>query len=161
MTAKTFLFPLWWHTHAVISHYYLLCLNWNILNWVRIGPIHSIVVDFWSDVTFMKVALKHPWGWDRCMYQTGIVLRKRMESPSERITFLGLIHYFSLPYFSRLLVWKYIKPINTKIIYVLLKFTNWNSWPNQARFGLRPSSMIVKCGEFNLNPTWDTAEIVN
>ena len=25
--AKTFLFPLWWHTHAAVSHYYLLCFT--------------------------------------------------------------------------------------------------------------------------------------
>ena len=29
VTTKTFLFPLWWHTQAVISHYYLIYLNWD------------------------------------------------------------------------------------------------------------------------------------
>ena len=40
MTKKTFLFPLWWHTDAAISHYYLLCLNW-VPKYTVVASTHS------------------------------------------------------------------------------------------------------------------------
>ena len=67
---------------------------WKVPNLLRIRPLYRIEVtgDLWHGVTSMKVALKTPRGWDGCMYQIRLVLRRQMKpSPFQKgFLFLAL-----------------------------------------------------------------------
>ena len=135
---------------------------------MRIEPIYCIKVtgDLWPDFTSMKVALKPPWGWDGCMCLIELVLRQRMDQGplQEGLLFLGS--------FISSLCLLLVLSIALKIYHSYWRNNLWTIKLRKLKFVARlvirwefdydlPLCMIFKFGQFNLNPTWDTAEIVS
>ena len=92
-----------------------------------IYTLEKCLLASWYPVTSINLPLKPPREWDECMDQIGLMLRQRMPLQigllflGSFISFLCLLSVLSI-------VLKCITPIDTKVIYILLKFTNRKSW---------------------------------